>query len=99
MTDKQPASPPTTKRKKIVKEYEFVGGDAAERVQNWVAEANQRLVVFEYNGRGVLKFPLSLAVVAVPVLFLFAAPFAWALSVGLLALGLLTKFSVTVERR
>ena len=85
--------------KKTVKEYEFVGGDAAERVQNWIRKSNQRLLVFEYNGRSFIKFPLSVAMVAAPILFLFAAPFAWALTIGLTILGLLTKFSVRIVPR
>ncbi len=96
MSDNQPTP---TKQKRKVKEYEFVGGDAAERVQGWISESNQRLVVFEYNGRSVLKFPLSVAIIVVPVLFLFAAPFAWALTIGLTALGFLTKFSLRIDPR
>lgn len=96
MSDNQPTP---TKQKRKVKEYEFVGGDAADRVQGWISQSNQRLLIFEYNRRSVLKFPLSVALVVVPVLFLLATPFAWALTIGLAALGLLTKFGLRIEPR
>lgn len=86
-------------KKKYVKEAEFAGGDAPERVRQAIDEANRRLLNVEYNGRSVLKLPLSIVIVLGLVAFLFATPFAIALTVGLAALGFLTKFSVRVEKQ
>lgn len=86
-------------KKKYVKEAEFVGGDAPERLRSAIQEANQRLLVVEYNGRSVLRLPLSVAIVLGLVFFVFATPFAIALTIGLTVLGMLTKLSVRTEKQ